>query len=163
MTSIGPYDSIHEMNHMWDFTDLRGKFPINAWRVDSIMGTLKRLRRFSKYLHILKIAQMEHKLDHTLCSSTLFVVSDDKIDDSFLQDMDRITAKGIINSFSINGKLYPEFLVSTPISYYQNKHNDHLLITNVNNKTFVNQTSSVLSHYIADNGVIYELDSFNLI
>lgn len=163
MTSIGPYDSIHEMNHMWDFTDIRGQFPINAWRVDSVMGVLKVLGTYSKFLEIVKIAQMEHKFDHTLCSSTLFVVNDDKIDDNFLKDMDIGTARGIINSFTINGKLFPEFIVSSPISYYENKLGDHLLVTNANNKTFINQTSTVLKHHVADNGVIYELDSYNII
>lgn len=159
MTSIGPYDNIHEMNHMWDFTDIRGKFPINAWRLNGIMGTLKRLGTFTKFLKIIKMANMEHKFDHTLFDSTIFVVDDKTINDDFIDQMDTGTARQIIDSFLISGQLDPEFIKSSPMSYYTNKRGDNILVSNINNDTYVNQNSLIVNHFVTDNGIIYQLDS----
>ena len=58
MTSAGPYNQSYDMTHMYNFTDLRGCLPKKVVCPNTISGILNSNPNFSKFLSIVKKANM---------------------------------------------------------------------------------------------------------
>ena len=162
MTSIGPNCQRYNFTHMFDFVDLRGKFPQKKYKTGSIMYLIENHPDFSKFCYIIKLAVMDDVLDNLLADFTLFVPSDSElkyrnITEDFYVNMDQGTARHIVLSSLLDTRIPSEILKDSPATYLTTKDPpNRLFITNINDKTRINNLFSVI-HFdiVCNNGIIH--------
>jgi hypothetical protein len=161
MVSIMPYNESRNLRFMFDLTDLHEKTTTSACP-NSIYDYLsKNNEKFSSFLKILEISEMQKLLDEPQFDSTIFVPINSGIDNDLMLGMNQNLAKAIVN-FSILGRVIDKDLViGTPASYFLTKYEPlrKLLVTNISGVTQLNGCSNVIEYNLSlRNGMIHVVD-----
>ena len=168
MTSTGPNSQRYNFTHMFDFVDLKGKFPEKKYKKGSIMYLIENHPDFSKFCYIIKLAVMDNVLDNLQADFTLFVSSDSElkyrnIPEDFYVNMDQGTARHIVLSSLLDSRIPSEIIKDSPATYFITKDPpNRLFITNINDNTRINNSFSVI-HFdiVCNNGIIHVVDGLN--
>lgn len=166
MVSIGPYIQSHDYTHMFDIPDYRKPLTQFNTRAGSIMGLLQHNKDFSKFKFLVELANMEGILDDPQANCTVFVPSDvylkDKYSDSLFVNMDRGTAKKIVQYSIIDRRIGYELLSASPAIYYftRLKATPKLLCETVNGQTKLNGCAVIVKPNVPlNNGLIHVVDN----
>ena len=120
---------------------------------------------FSRFYYIIKLAVMDNILDNLQADFTLFIPSDTElkyrnIQEDFYVNMDQGTARHIVLSSLLDARIPSEILKDSPATYFITKDPpNRLFITNINEKTRINNLFNVI-HYdiVCNNGIIHVVD-----
>ena len=161
MTNIGPYSEPQNFTHMFDIPDIRGtKYKI--YNSDSLMGILYTIPEFSKFIYLVKRANLDTLLDdiEQCFSYTLFIPTDDKYNIDI--NIDICDARELVLSCMLNNKITYELLYGYTSGIYPTRFNPNkLLITRNDNKLHVGET--YITHpnaIVCKNGIIHVVDEF---
>jgi uncharacterized surface protein with fasciclin (FAS1) repeats len=164
MVSSGPYTESLNFTHMFNKNDLHGPFPL----IENIPGTLSYIISsnpdFSIFKYILRLSKMENIYNDPKINSTLFIPSDKalhNIPSDVFTSMDYYAARQFILSSTLRNKITRDIIEDSPASYFitQNKRN-HLFITNINGRTYLNKDINVIHKDLhAINGIIHVIDA----
>ena len=108
---------------------------------------------------------MDNILDNLQADFTLFIPSDTElkyrnIQEDFYVNMDQGTARHIVLSSLLDARIPSEILKDSPATYFITKDPpNRLFITNINEKTRINNLFNVI-HYdiVCNNGIIHVVD-----
>lgn len=164
MVSSGPYTESLNFTHMFNKNDTRGSFPL----IENTPGTLSYIisnnSDFSIFKYILRLAKMENIYNDSNTKSTLFIPSNKalyNIPSEVFTGMDYYAARQFILSSTLCNKITRDIIEDSPASYFHthNKQN-HLFITNMNGRTYLNKYINVIHKDLhANNGVIHVIDA----
>jgi uncharacterized surface protein with fasciclin (FAS1) repeats len=120
---------------------------------------------FSKFRYIIKLAVMDNLLDNLQANFTLFVPSDSdlkyrNIPEDFYVNMDQGTARHIVLSSLLDNRVPSELIKDSPAMYFiTNDPPNRLFMTNINNKTRINNAFNIV-HFdiVCTNGIIHVVD-----
>ena len=165
MTSFAPDIQSSNFTHMYDFIDYRN---VNESKIkfnkESIFGYIYTNPNFSKFQKIIEKAMFCGYLDNTQGNFTIFIPEDTylkHVPEDFFKNMDIGLAKEILNSLIINGKINKDVLTYSPVSYFYTRNPlTKLYITNISNKTVLNNNCNVIEFNInRNNGIIHLIDN----
>ena len=163
MTSCGPNTQSMNFSHMFDFNDINGKLPKKTYSKNSIMDVINYHPDFTKFLYIVKLADMDNILDKQQANFTLFVPSNSSIKDireDIILNMDQGDAKNIVQSSLLDYRIPKELLVDSPAAYFNTlSPQNRMFVTNINSNTKINNTLNIV-HFdiICTNGIIHVVD-----
>ena len=164
MTSSGPYSQSYNFTHMFNFTDLRGKFPKEEPCPQSLLGVIKNNPDFHIFYFLIKRANLESIYNSIQAEFTLFVPSDrfllSKVSEDVFANMDVLTARSIVKSLTLDTRISGEVLEDSPASYfYTTLPENRIYITNINGITYLNGNIKILQKdIVCNNGVIHIID-----
>lgn len=166
MTSYSPATQSYNFNHMVSFVDYRpavGDEPKPCVEKNSIYHYLEANPQFSKFKRIVDKAGMLGFLSNSQANFTVFVPMDKyltQIPEEFFKNMDIGLAKQIVKASCVDRKIDASLLVSNPVCYYNTKNPEmRLYITNIRNKTRINNCVSVVEYNVnLSNGMIHLID-----
>ena len=165
MTSNTPATQAYNFTHMFDQPDLRtcssNKKPV--YSQNSMMSIIDKHPDFTKFKYMIQLSDFQEIFDDSQTNFTVFIPSDDtlqKIGKNVFTNMDRTTARSIINASILNHRIPSEILADSPASYFATRHKyDRLFITNINGRTYLNNCVNVIhKDWIASNGIIHVID-----
>ncbi len=169
MVSIRPYSQSYNMMHMYSIPDYQVTRKLSAPK-DSIMGLLLQNNDFSRFRHIVRLANMEGILSDSQANFTLFIPSDTylkqsaqlQITDAEIFNMDQGTARDIIRYSTLNRKINKQLLQASPARYlYTRNQVSKLYVTNVSGITRLNNCVKVIHFDIPrSNGLIHVTNGF---
>jgi uncharacterized surface protein with fasciclin (FAS1) repeats len=156
MTSNGPFSQTYSLGHM----DRRVGFNTNPNKF-SITGIINNSTRFTKFKHILQTSAMSGLFDHEQTDATIFVPSDEYLENVDVSNINISSARHIVRSSTLNRKIPSDVLKHSPFSYYQTKHpQNRMCVRNNGEFTILNGYIKVLDFdIIADNGLIHVIDN----
>jgi uncharacterized surface protein with fasciclin (FAS1) repeats len=160
MVSIGPYSQSYNMTHMFNIQDIQGcpKKCTNA-----LMSAINLNPDFTKFKFMLNLSGLEKTYNSNQTNITLFVPSDKSLEqlpeDIFLE-MDQLTARNIILASTLKNRITSDLLKDSPASYFITKNPiAKLFITNIKNKTYINNCIKVIKEDIeTSNGLIHVIN-----
>lgn len=163
MTSCGPNTQSLNFTHMFNFTDIRGKYPMKCYMKNSIMDIIDSHPDFTLFSFIVKLAEMDSILNEQQADFTIFVPSDASlkgISQSIFLNMDVGEAKTIVQSSLQDRRIPKELLQDSPAAYfYTLSPQNRLFITNINGNTRINNAINVILFDInCTNGLIHVVD-----
>jgi hypothetical protein len=165
MTSSGPNSQSYNFTHMFQFNDINGNLPKLHYTKGSIMYLIDTHPEFTKFCYLIKLAEMDIILDNIQSNFTLFVPADSelkyKIDPEVFLNMDKGTARTILKSSILDGRIPSELLTDSPSAYFNtNCPPNRLFITNINGNTRINNSFNVI-HFdiLANNGIVHVVDN----
>lgn len=169
-----PTNESRDIKFMYSLPDLKysskyGKEDLNLKICENtILGFMyKNKTIFSKFLHIIKISEMENLFMQNEFNKTLFLPTNNGISDDLINNLDPNLAKAIIN-FSLLFRLIDKnLLLSSPAYYLMTNYKPlpRLLITNMTspplwtNNIQLNGCSTIINYNIKlNNGLIHIVD-----
>lgn len=163
MVSIGPYCEKTNMTHMFNMNDLRGPLPQKIENPGSLSYIISNTREFSKFRYILRLSKLDGIYNDLEANFTLFVPTDlslSNIPDTFLTNMDLLTARQIVRASTLNRRITSDILSDSPCAYFNTRdEKSRLFITNMNGQTSINNNINVINSDIqAFNGIIHVTD-----
>jgi uncharacterized surface protein with fasciclin (FAS1) repeats len=164
MVSIGPYNEVMNFTHMFNIPDTRGPLPIRVETPGSLAYLVANHPDFSIYRYILSLSKLDGIYNDLQANFTLFIPSDDalkNIPKSVFINMDYATARHIIKSSTLNRKITSDILEDSKASYYlTNDPPNRLLLTNFDNRTYINGDVNIIhKDMMATNGIIHVIDA----
>jgi uncharacterized surface protein with fasciclin (FAS1) repeats len=150
---------------MYDFVDYRN---LNETKIcldkESIFGYIYSNPNTSKFRKIIEKAMFSGQLNDIQGNFTIFIPEDKylkHIPEDFFKNMDTSFAKEILYSSILNGKINKEILTFSPVSFFNTKNPVmKLYVTNISNKTKLNNTSDVIEFDInKNNGIIHLINN----
>ena len=160
MTAIGPYTQSYDYTFMYNIPDLRGTLPVKANCPGTISDILATNTNFSLFYYTLKKAGLEGIYDALQANCTLFVPADRFLNPDIFINIDRNTARTLINSSTLDRFIPSELLEDSPASFYltRNPYNK-LFISNLSGQTYINNCIRVVQKDImCKNGIIHVVD-----
>jgi hypothetical protein len=143
-------------------TDLRGPLPEKPTCPHSISGILARGNDTKLFSYMLELSGLQGLYDSPEADFTLFVVPDGILHhlEGSITNMDRSTARHIIQSSTLRRRIIAALLEDSPAAYFYTEDKpNQLFVTNMNNTTYVNNDAVVVRKDIhANNGVIHHVD-----
>jgi uncharacterized surface protein with fasciclin (FAS1) repeats len=161
MTSFTPSTQSYLFNHMSTFIDYRTeKEPQLCIAKNSVLDFITKNSNYSKFLEIVKNADMIGILNSEQFNSTIFVAENKWLEKYDTENMDSGIAKQVINCSTIDTKIKKDLLTSSPICYFYTKNRQmRLFVTNLNNQTMINNQTHVLNYDIeCSNGIVHIVD-----
>lgn len=163
MTANFPYSEATNFRTMFDIRDLRGPLPEKSICPHSITAKMQNSPEMNKASYILKLSGLQDLYQDPQANFTLFVPSNDALDKlphGVLENMDRSTARAIIQSSTLKRKITMDLLKGTPAAYYNTMSAaNRLYITNISGETFISECVKVAKGNIsASNGIIHIVD-----
>lgn len=164
MTAIGPYSQSYNFTHMFNQGDLRGPLPKQNFACpNSLMDIIQKTPRFSRFMYMIKLTELQNVLGQNQANFTLFIPSDSylkEIDDNYFINMDRGTALHIVKSSMLDNKITSDLIEESPAAWFYTKDMpNRLFISNISGKTYINNNINVVEKDIlATNGVIHVVD-----
>lgn len=163
MTSIGPYIQTTDMTHMYSFSDINSKIQPTVYvNPNSIMGILSN-GDYTKFLQVVKIANMDYILKDLQANITLFAVPDNLINNITIENINKIDlsyARQIILGSLLKRQINGKILKYSPDAWYKTYINT-IHITNNCNKFKINDNINIVLFDIqANNGIIHQIDNF---
>lgn len=164
MVSIAPNTQSYLYNHMSFFTDLRSKKEGKmCTHKNSLYDYLCKAGNFTRFKKIVDTADLAGKMDDLQANWTLFAPTDEylqSVPDSFFLRMDVGTARQIVNASIIPRKLAKDLLTSSPVCYFYTRNPSmRMYVTNINNRTVINNCVSIVNYDIwCCNGILHVVD-----
>ena len=163
MVSSGPYTQSMNQTHMFDLPDLRGPLPIIIKCPNSLSGIVDSHPDFTKFKYMLNLAKLDTLYGDLQADFTIFVPSDNAlrhINNNVFLNMNKNTARHIIKSSTLKRKITSAILSDSPASWFHTMDPpNRLFVTNINGKTYLNNTINVVHKDIpASNGIIHVID-----
>ena len=163
MTSSGPYSEAMNFTHMFDMPDLRGPLPELTYCKGSITYIINERPDFSKFKYILNLAKLDGIYNDMQANFTVFVPSDkalSHINNNVFVNMNVLTARAIVKSSTLNRKITSAILSDSPSSWFHTLDpRNRLLVTSMNDRTFLNNTINVIHKDMqSSNGIIHVID-----
>ena len=160
MTSLGPYIEIADIKHKYTFSNIKKDIILDN---ESISGILSN-GSYTKFLYIVKKANMLDILNNSVSEYTLFAPTDENIKDislKFIQDnLDILLCRKIVLGSLLDKKLYSRYLLFCKSGFYKTKNNTKLFINFKNNIFELNNDIKILKLDIkTSNGVIHNIDN----
>ena len=177
MVSCGPTYQVTDHIQMYNMGDSRGPFPQKINEPTTLAGIISNTPQFSKFRYILRISGLEAQYNTTQPwdnqGYTLFVPDDQYLQDipqTVLVNMDKLTAREIIQASTLNRRITAAILQDSPSQYlpsYNRKYrllvtNPDPLITLINNDIVITQTDISSSNGIihVTNGILWPYPKF---
>jgi uncharacterized surface protein with fasciclin (FAS1) repeats len=164
MVSLGPDIQPLNYTHMTSLVDYRGKeCPQILPNKGSIYAHLQTDPQFSLFRTIVEKISMQGQLNEEEADFTIFAPVDkylSKIPREFFDKMDNGMARQIFNASTLNRKIDKDLLISSPVCYLTTRNPKmRMYVTNINDKTRINNRVSVV-HYdlVFNNGIIHVVD-----
>ena len=166
MTSQGPYTQSFNFTHMYNLGDLRSqstKYKKITVCPNSLLDIIYNHPDFTKMKYMMEISGLESIYNNLQANFTIFVPSDKALsgirDDIFL-NMDRGTARGIIQSSTLNKKIPSELLTDSMACYFYSLYPPNRLYMNtIRGELYINNDIRVIGKDIlATNGIIHVID-----
>ena len=167
MTSMTPESMNTDFTHMYRLTDIRSPDPknISIKSSSSIFGMIKSNPDNKYFTYMIRLADMNYILDDDQIIFTILVPSDNAlkskgITDELFINMDKSIAKQIVNYCILNNNINKNLFQSNPIHLFSTLNKiSQLLIINIDNKTTINNTITILEFdKICSNGIIHIID-----
>lgn len=162
MVSMMPYSESRDSKFMYDLLDLRGPKPSPTIRENTIYDfLLKNKHKFSKFIHILKVSEMENLFNDIEFDKTLFLPINEGIPDEIYNNMDKNLAINIIKFSCLNRKIDKNIMKRSPYVYMMTnyRYSPRLLVTNMNDITELNGESNIIYYDLNfKNGMIHIID-----
>lgn len=153
--------------HMWDFNDLRPTVTQPEVCVDKNSATdyIFKHPEMTKFSAIISNAGMFGEMSQPQFNSTMFVPLDKYLHDSLevYQNMDRGTARSILNVSMLNNKINGDLIKSSPVSSYTTKdpyNPNYMYVTNISGVTEINQCAKVIQYdVLLSNSILHITDN----
>lgn len=163
MVSVGPDKQSYDFTHMYSFVDYRSDEHKLCLTKGSIFHYIYSNSKFSKFRKIVEHASMEGQLDSSQADFTIFIPTDDylrHIPDWYFDQMDNDTAVRILKSSTLSRQINKDLLMSSPVSYFKTRNpRMRMYVTNISDKTQINNCASVVKYDIVlNNGIIHLID-----
>ena len=162
MTSSGPYSQSLNFSHMYNVRDLRSssKHKNITINQDSIMSIIINNPDFTKIKYMMELSGLETVYNDLQSNFTLFIPSDTAIlslGENIFLNMDRNTAKAIIQSCTIKGKIPYKILTDSKATYFYTLCSpNRLYINTFKDQTYINDNIKIIqTDIIASNGIIH--------
>lgn len=167
MVSYGPDIQNQNFTHMYEFVDYRlpkGKRLEPCIVKGSIYDYINSQPNMKGIKLIIDKAKYTGLLSDCEANFTLFIPTDEylkRVPSSFFDDMDDGLAREILLSSMMWRKIDKKLITSSPVAYYITKNpRMRMYVTNINNKTVVNNCGSIVKYDIdCNNGMIHILDT----
>ena len=160
MTSLGPYVEISDLKHKYTFSNIKKDIILDNTSISGILSN----GYYTKFLYIVKKANMLDILNNSISEFTLFAPADENIKNislEFIQhNLDLLLCRKIVLGSLLDRKLYSKYLLFCKSGFYKTKNNNKLFINLKNNIFEINNDIKILKLDIkASNGVIHNIDN----
>lgn len=159
MVSIRPYSESLNFTHQFNLHPAKVSKPKPR---NSLWGLLQINPEFSAFRRIVQTAKLDGKFDDPQTNLTIFVPSDSYLDlpPGYLENMDMLTARKLVNFASLNRKISLQLIRAQPVIQLVTKlPANKLYITNLNCRTTLHGDTLLLYGDIeVDNGLIHVVD-----
>lgn len=162
MSANAPNSQSYNFTHMYNLKDYRScnKLPFSK---NSIMDVINTNPSYTRFNNMIKLANMEKFYNDIYTDLTVFVPSDAFLGDinpMFFTTMDLSTARNIIRSSTLKRRITYDILSNSPASYFNTLSPiNNLFITNISEKTYINNCINVIENDIeCSNGIIHVID-----
>jgi uncharacterized surface protein with fasciclin (FAS1) repeats len=164
MTASMGSDPSFMYTHMYSFTDLRGPKPTMCINKGSIYDFINSNPSFSKFKTIVTRANMSAQLNEPQANFTIMIPPNEHlqhIPQDYFDKMDDGLARQILKASSINRIIDKNLITSSPVSYFYTQNKEmRIYITNIGNKTVINNCSNIIQYNISlNNGMIHIVDN----
>lgn len=165
MVTYAPNTQSYLYNHMSSFIDYcTDKDPEMCINKGSIYDFINSNPKFSKFRKIVDIANRMGFLNEEQAVCTVFIPSNDYLEhipENYFDTMDRGLAQDILSASIIPKKLASDLLTSSPVCYLYTKNPKmRMYVTNINNRTTLNNCAVVVQYDIwCNNGIIHLVDN----
>jgi uncharacterized surface protein with fasciclin (FAS1) repeats len=137
------------------------------YQSDSIMGFLTKDSRYSIFVYMIKLAQLDLRMDQEQFKSTLFVCDDYTLlqtyPEEFFMNLDRNTALTIINFNIIPRLVTHNSLNSITLAKLDTKNpRSEIILFKKNGQIILNGQAKLIEEYQQSNGVIQVIDGLLL-
>ena len=121
MTSLQAADTPWDIKISYDVSDLRKPSTGIPVKPGTLMGIIENNKDFSKFAYMVKLGQLEDRLNAAVANSTIFIPSDAYIDkhisEDFFINMDLYTAKEVVLYHTLNKRVSYDMLNSSYSMY----------------------------------------------
>lgn len=167
MSSLGPSTPYFDLQHMYNFKDIRTQpgtpIPDQA-PPGSVMDFINKNPETQKFKKIIVRSGMQGQFWQVQEDLTVFVPLDRFITDEQLcfATFDPGTARQIVASSTLSRDIDGYLVTSSPFAYYTTKNRDsRMFITTINRQTTINDRASVVATDVfkGNNGRVHFIDS----
>lgn len=165
MVSYTPTTQGYCFNHMSSFVDYQSDIdPKMCIRDGSIYDFISKNPQFRKFKKIVDTANRMGFLNEEQANCTVFIPSNEylqHIPQSYFDTMDDGLARQILASSTIPKILAADLITSSPVCYYYTRNPAmRMYVTNISNRTKINNCATVVGYDIwCDNGIIHLIDN----
>lgn len=154
MVSLGPSQQSLDYTFMYDIPDLRSPYEFPKGPPGSLLRFLSDQGRFVGILRLIEKAGMKDFFSDINTSVTLFIPTDDYIDITFVNSLDRLESRRIILSSMTDRPYCASELKKNKAYFLASKYGygSRLYIKNCNDKTIINDIVSMVqcNNYVGD-------------
>lgn len=165
MASVHGYIESYDYRQMYDIKDWRGSIPKPTLCYNTLAQYLRENEDTQIFYYLLTLTGMLGIFNSNQANVTLLVPSDkelkSKIPDSLIKNMDKYTAREIVQYCTIPTKTPLAFFQNTPAKYVNTRiDSGTLLVENISGQIYLDRMAKIIrGDIILDNGIIHIIDN----
>ena len=156
MVSTAPNTQSYDFTHVYNNELFPSKQSIDI--TNTIYEVLSTHPHLNKFTSIVNTANLSTVLSDPQANLTVFAFVNSALDDPFLYNLNRLSARNIVKSYTLQRKIPIELLTYSKDIELSTQHPiNKLYVSNVDGVTIVNGAFKLISEFVTGNGIVHVL------